>query len=320
MYSIYIILTTNKLTPNKLTTNNPNIKMEIVLSFNKSLNNKTQKNTTTLIKDLVKSQLLMRTTKSKTKVKSKVKKIIYDSDVDVNMLTPLLKKQKCNFDEITEIISLDEISDDELPPSSYELSNNIKKDIDSDNNKATIKSQNMIDEHLIDDDSDSDDDYQDTIHYIFGDLLKLKTNMICSYYNLRFAIDELKDFINSTNETSKHSEEGGFSKNECDYFVNISSKMLCEYLKYKIENGFVIDNKSDADKFLIESIIVSFWICYKFISNDDCYLSIYDLKYHIRMYYSSRKIVEKNIIRNEMDILKSIDYNIVPIINDHNVV
>jgi predicted transcriptional regulator len=277
--------------------------MEIVLSFNKSLNNKTQKNTTTLIKDLVKSQLLTRTTKSKTKVKSKVKNITYDSDVDVNMLTPL-KKQKCNFDEITEIISLDEISDDELlPHSSYELSNNIKKNID--NNKSTIKSQNMIDEHLIDDDSDSDDDYQDTIHYIFGDLLKLKTNMICSYYNLRFAIDELKEFINTTNEILKGSKEGGYSELDCYYFVNISCKMLCEYLKYKIENGFVIDNTRDAAKFLRQSIIVSFWICYKFISNDDA-VCIYDLKYNLDIY--DKKIKEKHIIRKEMDILKSIQY------------
>jgi len=226
-----------------------------------------------------------------------------------NELTPLLKKKNYNSDELTEIISLDEISDDEFY--SYENSNNIKKTINNDSNKD-IKYPKMIDEHLMDDDTDSDDDYQDTIHYIFGDLLNLKTNMICSYYNLRSAIDELKDFINTTNEILKSSKEGGYSELDCYYFVNISSKMLCEYLKYKIENGFVIDNNSDADKFLRQSIIVSFWICYKFISNDDG-VDIYELKYNL-------DIKQKHIIRKEMDILKSIQYNVTPFINDHNVV
>ena len=90
-----------------------------------------------------------------------------------------------------------------------------------------------------------------------------------------------------------------------DYFVCRANEILLEYTNI---NEFNSDNLYQAYNFIILANIVSFWIFYKFMIDDKKINTKY-LQYYLNL---NNVILDTDVILNiEIDILKTIDYNLL---------
>lgn len=92
------------------------------------------------------------------------------------------------------------------------------------------------------------------------------------------------------------------------YFINIANKILLEYIEV---NDFKTDNIYQAYNFIILGSIVSFWIFYKFMIDDNT-INISYLQYYLHL---NNVILDRATMLNlEIDILQSIDYSVLKFI------
>lgn len=107
-----------------------------------------------------------------------------------------------------------------------------------------------------------------------------------------------------------------------DYLICKSNKVLLDYLNYKIINNIKLSmNIIEATNFVKENIIITFWIVYKFIIQDDILISSDDICDHIHDISSESKLIKKyktasythfiskNILEREIDIIKTVNIN-----------
>jgi len=92
---------------------------------------------------------------------------------------------------------------------------------------------------------------------------------------------------------------------DIDYFISRSNSILSEYIN---NDDFYTNNLYQAYNFITLVNVVSFWIFYKFMI-DDSSLNIHFLGYHLTE--NNILLSTKNILDMELDILNSIDYNIL---------
>lgn len=94
------------------------------------------------------------------------------------------------------------------------------------------------------------------------------------------------------------------NKIEIQSMILYSNKLLLSYISTTTLD--YIDNHKKAYEFMFLSTITCFWILYKFIINDNCINANLLGSY---VYYTSSEILKK-----EIDILNTINYNIYPIV------
>ena len=94
---------------------------------------------------------------------------------------------------------------------------------------------------------------------------------------------------------------------DVQYFISKSNEILLEYINSTDLNISAIYEAYDAYEFIILSNVVSFWIFYKFMVDDNS-LNTSFLEYHINL--SEIYFNMKHIIYLELDILKTIKYEI----------
>lgn len=92
---------------------------------------------------------------------------------------------------------------------------------------------------------------------------------------------------------------------DIDYFISRSNSILSHYMN---NNDFYTNNLYEAYNFITLVNVVSFWIFYKFMV-DDSSLNVHLLGYHLTE--NNIPIYSNTILDMELDILKSIDYNIL---------
>lgn len=92
---------------------------------------------------------------------------------------------------------------------------------------------------------------------------------------------------------------------DIDYFISRSNSILSDYIN---NNDFYTNNLYEAYNFITLVNVVSFWIFYKFMV-DDSSLNVHLLGYHLTE--NNIPIYSNTILDMELDILKSIDYNIL---------
>lgn len=118
--------------------------------------------------------------------------------------------------------------------------------------------------------------------------------------DIEFSNDIIINIINDYNRCTN-------KITDINYFISKSNEILLEYINstdLKIDN---IYEAYDAYEFIILSNIVSFWIFYKFMIEDNS-LNANFLEYHINLndiYFNM-----KHIIDLELDILKTINYEL----------
>jgi len=95
---------------------------------------------------------------------------------------------------------------------------------------------------------------------------------------------------------------------DVDYFISRSNSILSEYIN---NNDFYTNNLYQAYNFITLVNVVSFWIFYKFMI-DDYSLNIHFLGYHLSE--NNIPLSTNNILDMEIDILNSIDYNVLKFI------
>lgn len=120
-------------------------------------------------------------------------------------------------------------------------------------------------------------------------LLNIYTKELC-YINVH-----IESIVNDYNVSSNNNIE-------LSNIISLSNELLLVYI---INNNEVIDNYSKAYDFMMLSTIAVFWIVYKFLTNDS-YITAYVLETYC--YYTTSEILKK-----EIEILKTIDYNLYPI-------
>jgi hypothetical protein len=95
---------------------------------------------------------------------------------------------------------------------------------------------------------------------------------------------------------------------DADYFISRANAILLEYIE---ANEFRTDNIYQAYNFIILGSMVSFWIFYKFMIDDNTINTNY-LNYYLTLNNVDLDI--DTILNIEIDILKTIDYNILKFI------
>lgn len=93
-----------------------------------------------------------------------------------------------------------------------------------------------------------------------------------------------------------------------DYFISAANRILLEYIDV---NDFKTDNIYQAYNFIILGSVVSFWIFYKFMIDDNT-ININCLQYYLNL--NNVNLDRDTILNLEIDILQTIDYNVLKFI------
>lgn len=113
-------------------------------------------------------------------------------------------------------------------------------------------------------------------------------------FSNKIVLNIIEDYNKSSNQIS-----------DIDYFISRSNYILSAYVN---NNPFYTNNIYEAYDYITLVNVVSFWIFYKFMVNDDS-LDVHLLTYHLTK--NNIPIYSDTILDIELDILKSIDYRIL---------
>lgn len=184
---------------------------------------------------------------------------------------------------------------------------NLKTEIEYHEETQIIDNKDIINTSLDKEEDDIIDYNIDTRELL--DIYNEKINKINKGLRSRLEMYDLKEHFSGENIT-------------IDYLLNKSNKVLLDYLMYKIEKNIKMNmDIIQASRFVKENIIISFWIVYKFIVNDDGFISSSDICDHIDEISGESTLIQRykkstyihfnrtNILEREIDIIKTVNIN-----------
>ena len=142
---------------------------------------------------------------------------------------------------------------------------------------------------------------------------KIMNNHIRNILTKNEVIISSSDIDKNVDASSSHVvDDKSFDNNDIDTIIKLSNDLFISYIKKKSDKNELeyINNVKIAQNFISLSLLICFWIIYKFIKCDG-YIDAAVLE--MWTMFELKEILEK-----ELEILQTISYNIYPIIYNKN--